>query len=115
MLSLLLGLVGCGPGHDTTTYAACVTWTELACDCRNDEVDSADPEYFCKDDTVEVWCRAYDLDACDSASDKFDADQCQYVQDHDTKEALDYFNCANANYSDECNDDYAECGEQPEL
>ena len=117
MLSLLLILgFGCGQavGNDATVYDACLTWTEIACACGNIESDQSNPQWYCDAANVEGTCDRFDMAYCDTQSADFDAARCETVHDAVTPDMLDWLNCVNAVYADECADSEAECGQPPQ-
>lgn len=120
MLTLLLTLLACtpAPGHDPTTYEACITWTEMQCECGNIQANAADPEYFCDPENAQGSCAMYDMRYCDTQDEMFDASSCEYVHDSATDELTEWYNCWNSEQvgKDECvsnADQYEACGDYP--
>ncbi|MES2644012.1 MAG: hypothetical protein V4850_31270 [Myxococcota bacterium] len=94
----LLTLFACAE----TTYDACLAGIEIACACENVSCDGT-PEGCCySDEEAEQACEEYDMRYCDPDGGMYDATLCGYAEGNQDPEVLEYMNCTQKVYAEEC-------------
>lgn len=97
MVWLLMMLVGCGGvGNDSTVYDACITVTDLLCEC-GDVTNGGGPTGYCDDEENEA--------ACTRLED----------EEGNNESFVAYQNCFNESYAKDCKKKAAEAACQEEY
>jgi hypothetical protein len=97
MAWLLMMLVGCGGvGNDSTVYDACIAGYATSCDCGDTSLDGH-PDGYCAEEEADVVCGRLVDEVGDGSA------------------LLDYQNCFNAAYAQDCKKKTAEVTCQEEY